>query len=97
MVTAKRKKRYPACLAYAVIGMFYSVIANQRQPQYTYNVLQRRYQPRPPILYILRGGQKPVPDMFLMVFVVGRRWGGGGVAESSYALVVLFSVAGGET
>ena len=42
MVTAKKKegktKRYSGCLAQAVIGMFYSVVANQRQPQYTYNV-----------------------------------------------------------
>ena len=33
-----KKKRYPSCLAHAVIGMFYSVIAKQCQPQYTYNV-----------------------------------------------------------
>ena len=42
MVTAKRKqknKRHPGCLliAHAVIGVFYSVFANQRQPQYTHN------------------------------------------------------------
>ena len=30
----KNKKRYPGCLAHAVIGMFYSAVANQRQPQY---------------------------------------------------------------
>ena len=47
MVTAPRppppkKKHYPGCLAHAVIGMFYSVVANQRQPQYTFNILQRR-------------------------------------------------------
>ena len=37
MVTAKNKtKRYPGFLAHAVNGMFYSVVANQRQPQYTY-------------------------------------------------------------
>ena len=45
--------------------MFYSIVANQRQPQYTYNVLQRRCQPRPTILYIYSGrgraeeGSKP--------------------------------------
>ena len=55
MVTAK-KKRYPGCLAHAVLGMFYSVVANQRQPQYTYNVLQRRCQPRPTVICILDGG-----------------------------------------
>ena len=46
MVTAKnnktQEKQYPVCLAHAVIGMFYSVAANQRQTQYSYNVLQRR-------------------------------------------------------
>ena len=37
MVTAKKKKtrkqekQYPGCLAHAVIGMLYSVDANQRQ------------------------------------------------------------------
>ena len=36
--TAKKKKTYPGCLAHAVIGMFYSVVANQGQPQYTYQV-----------------------------------------------------------
>ena len=30
-----KKKRYPRCLAHAVIGMFYSVVANQRQPQFS--------------------------------------------------------------
>ena len=39
MVTAKKlqlKKRYPGCLAHAVRGVFYSVVANRRQPnQYT--------------------------------------------------------------
>ena len=30
--TAKNKKRFPGCLAHAVIGMFYSVLANQRNP-----------------------------------------------------------------
>ena len=34
----KHKKRYPGCLAQAVNGMFYSVISNLHQPQYTYNV-----------------------------------------------------------
>ena len=48
-----KKKRYHGCLAYAVIGMFYSVVAHQRQPQYTYNVLQRRCQPRPTIKYLV--------------------------------------------
>ena len=42
-VTAK-KKQCPGCLAHAVTGMFNSVVANQRQPQCTYNVLQRRCQ-----------------------------------------------------
>ena len=39
--------------------MFYSVGANQRQLQYTYNVLHPQCQPRPNIVYILfclRGG-----------------------------------------
>ena len=37
--------------------MFYSVVTNQRQPQYTFNVLQRRCQPRPTIvcIYFKRG------------------------------------------
>ena len=35
MVTAQKKKRHPCYLAHAVIGMFYSVVANQRQPQWT--------------------------------------------------------------
>ena len=38
-------------------GMFYTVVADQRQPQYTHNGLQRRCQPRPTILYIKRGGR----------------------------------------
>ena len=38
--------------SHAVIGMFYGVVASQRQPQYTCNVLQRRCQPRPTIIYI---------------------------------------------
>ena len=51
----QEKKTVPCgCLAHAVIGMFYSVFANQRQPQYTYNVLQRRCQRRP-TLYIAKG------------------------------------------
>ena len=33
MMTAKKKK-YPGCLAHAVIDMFYSVVADQRQPQW---------------------------------------------------------------
>ena len=33
MVTEKKEKKgYPGCLAHAVIGMFYGVVANQRQP-----------------------------------------------------------------
>ena len=55
----KTKKRYPGCLANAMNGLFYGVVANQRQPQYTYNVIQRRCQPRPttiPGMHILRGG-----------------------------------------
>ena len=31
----KTKKRYPGCLAHAVIGMFHIVVVNQCQPQYT--------------------------------------------------------------
>ena len=57
MMTAKKKtkkKRCPGCLAHAVIGMFYSVVANQCQPLYTYNVLQRRCQPRPAIICIFQ-------------------------------------------
>ena len=37
MVAAKKKgkkKKNPGGLAHAVIGMFYSMVANQRQPQY---------------------------------------------------------------
>ena len=30
----RKERRYAGCLAHAVIGMFYSVVANQRQPQY---------------------------------------------------------------
>ena len=54
----QQKKRHAGCLSHAVIGMFYSVVANQRQPQYTYNVLQHRRQPRPTINInmIYRGG-----------------------------------------
>ena len=47
-----KTKRYPGCLAHAAIGMFYSVVTDQCQPQYTYNVLQRRCQPRLTIKYI---------------------------------------------
>ena len=57
MVTAKKQqKRYLGCLAHAVIGMLYSVVANQRQPQYTHNVLQRRCQPRPTTTVDFKGG-----------------------------------------
>ena len=56
MVTAKKQKKYPGCLAYAVNSMFYSVVANQRQPGYACNVLQRRFQPRPTIICIFYGG-----------------------------------------
>ena len=38
----KKKKRQPGFLAHAVIGMFCSVVANQRQPQYTYQVYLKR-------------------------------------------------------
>ena len=31
--------------------MIYSVVANHRQPHITYNVIQRRYQPRAAITY----------------------------------------------
>ena len=47
-----KTKRYPGCLAHAVIGVFYSVAANQRQPQYILNALQRRCQLRSTIIYI---------------------------------------------
>ena len=39
--------------------MFYSVVANQRQPQHAFSVLQRRRQPRQTIviyIYVLSGG-----------------------------------------
>ena len=64
MVTAKtEKKRYPGCLAHAVTGMVYNAVANQHQPRYTYNVLQRRCQPRPVIIYIyVRGGKGEAQD-----------------------------------
>ena len=46
MVTAtppkkkQKKKRYhPGHLANAINGMFYNVVANQRQPQYTYDMM----------------------------------------------------------
>ena len=40
MVTAeKTSKPYPGCLAHAMTGMFYSTVANQRQPQYTYSMM----------------------------------------------------------
>ena len=52
MVTANKKNGYPGCLAHAVTNMFYGVVANQRQPHYTCNVLQRRCQPRPTIMFI---------------------------------------------
>ena len=56
MVTAqKNNKRYPGCLSHAVIGMFYSVVANQSQPQYTLNVLQRQCLPRPTIIFFVLG------------------------------------------
>ena len=62
MVTAKnknKKKRHPGCLAHAAIGIFFhSVVGNQRQRQYTYNVLQRRCQPRPTIICIFIGTPK---------------------------------------
>ena len=32
MATAKKQKRYPGCLGHAVIGVFYSVVANRHQP-----------------------------------------------------------------
>ena len=48
----KNKKWYPGFLAHAVIGMFYSVVDNQRQPQYTqmfYSVRANRGQ----LLYMM--------------------------------------------
>ena len=64
MVTATKKKWYPGCLAHAVNGMFYSVVVNQRQPQCTYNVLQRRCQPRSSITCIFYGGgRRPPPHV----------------------------------
>ena len=56
MVSAQKKTVPWLNLAPAVTGMFYSVSANQRQPQYTYNVSQRRRQPRLTIIYLLNGG-----------------------------------------
>ena len=53
MVTAEKKKRYPGYLAHAVTSMFYSVAANQRQP----NVRLMCYSVganRGPLLHILR-------------------------------------------
>ena len=41
MATAKKKKKFPGCLAHAVIGMFYSVVASQRQPQYTHTYTRK--------------------------------------------------------
>ena len=38
----KQKKRYPGCLAHAVRGVFYSVVADRRQPNlYIYQVYGR--------------------------------------------------------
>ena len=37
--------------------MVYSIVANQRQPQYTYSVLQPRCQQRPTIIYIKGGSE----------------------------------------
>ena len=51
-----KKKRYSVCLAHAVTGMFYIVVAYQRQPQYTYNGSQRRSQPRLTIRFPPGGG-----------------------------------------
>ena len=41
MATAKKKKTkwYPGCLAHAVIGMCCNVVANQREPQYTFSLM----------------------------------------------------------
>ena len=55
MVTANKKKLYPVCLAHAVNGMFYSVGANQHQPKYTHDALQRQFQPRSTIICTLYG------------------------------------------
>ena len=54
VVKNNKKQRYSGCLAHAVIGMFCSVAANQRQPRYTCNVLRRRWQPRPTIIYVYK-------------------------------------------
>ena len=72
-----KQKRYPGCLAHPVIGMVYSVVANLRQPQNTYNVLQRRCQPRPTIICtgcVLGGGGG---DGAAGQVCVGVRIGGG--------------------
>ena len=55
MVTAKEKNGTLGVLFTQEIGMFCSVVANQRQSLYAYiNVFQRRCQPRPTIyMYIL--------------------------------------------
>ena len=80
MVTAKKKKnRYPGCLAHAVIGMFSSVVANQRQPQHTYNVLQRRCQPRPTVTCICYGAS------------VGGGEVKGGMLRRAYSFVACLS------
>ena len=72
VVTAHKKKRYPACLVHAVIGMFYSIVASQRQPQYTHNVLQRRCQPRPTTMYMfLRGEGQYTPPIPAFQGVMG--------------------------
>ena len=44
VVTAK-KKRYPDCLAYVVRGVFYSVVANRRQPNLYSGHDPRGYEP----------------------------------------------------
>ena len=65
----RRKKRHPGCLAHAVIGTIYSVVANQRRHQYTCNVLQRRRQPRPTTIYVyFRGGGGGTHLLVALVF-----------------------------
>ena len=54
--TKQNKNGTLVCLAHAANGMLYSAVANQRQPQYTSNVVRRRCQTRPTIISIFYGG-----------------------------------------
>ena len=61
LMTAEKKKRYPGCLAHAVIGKLNSVVANQRQPKYIHKIFYSFGANRGLLLYIpgiYQGGVK---------------------------------------